>query len=210
MTTVLGVDIGTTGMKIGVFRESNGALEPAGQFFAELRDQYLQQRPIQRCGAAEMAGRLCGWLRTARRCHRRGRRHRHFGTTPGMTTMAADGTPLYPAILMLDQRSRVQAVEIIGRIGLERILAETSNMPVAGGCSLASILWLRDNEPEVSRTPLVSATPIPSSPNGSPASSPSIRRRPRSQRCTTRSATTSHGTGRSRASSGFGWTSFRR
>ena len=43
----------------------------------------------------------------------------------------------------------MQAAEIINRIGLQRVLAETSNMPVAGGCSLASILWLRDNEPEV-------------------------------------------------------------
>ncbi len=73
------------------------------------------------------------------------------GTTPGMTAMAADGAPLYPAILMLDQRSRAQAVEIIDTIGLARILEETSNMPVAGGCSLASILWLRDHQPEAFR-----------------------------------------------------------
>jgi xylulokinase len=71
------------------------------------------------------------------------------GTTPGLTAMAADGAPLYPAILMLDQRSRAQAAEIIETVGLAKILEETSNMPVAGGCSLASILWLRDHQPEV-------------------------------------------------------------
>jgi sugar (pentulose or hexulose) kinase len=32
---------------------------------------------------------------------------------------------------------------------LDRLLEATANMPVAGGCSLASILWLRDNEPEL-------------------------------------------------------------
>ena len=31
------------------------------------------------------------------------------GTTPGFTAMDAEGRPLYPAILMLDQRSRQQA-----------------------------------------------------------------------------------------------------
>jgi sugar (pentulose or hexulose) kinase len=149
MTTVLGVDIGTTGMKIGVFRESNGALEPAGQFSQSYaintynNGQFSDVEPRKwqdafAAGCAQLGDAIAGVDAIG-----------ISGTTPGMTTMAADGTPLYPAILMLDQRSRVQAVEIIGRIGLQRILAETSNMPVAGGCSLASILWLRDNEPEV-------------------------------------------------------------
>jgi xylulokinase len=73
------------------------------------------------------------------------------GTTPGMTAMDTQGNALYPAILMLDQRSRRQARQIIAAIGLERLLAETANMPVTGGCSLASILWLRDAEPQVFR-----------------------------------------------------------
>jgi xylulokinase len=149
MSTVLGVDIGTTGMKVGVFKESNGGLELAAQFsqgyaintycngqFADVEPQKWQD--AFRAGCAKLGDQIAEVDAIGL-----------SGTTPGMTTMAADGTPLYPAILMLDQRSRVQAVEIINRIGLQRVLAETSNMPVAGGCSLASILWLRDNEPEV-------------------------------------------------------------
>ncbi len=149
MTTVLGVDVGTTGMKIGVFKEAGNGLELTAQFsqgyaintynngqFADVEPQKWQDAFVAGCaklGDAVADVQAIGIS----------------GTTPGMTTMAADGTPLYPAILMLDQRSRTQAAEIISRIGLQRILAETSNMPVAGGCSLASILWLRDNEPEV-------------------------------------------------------------
>lgn len=149
MSTVLGVDIGTTGMKIGVFKESNGSLELASQFsqgyaintycngqFADVEPQKWQDAFV--AGCAKLGDQIADVDAIGL-----------SGTTPGMTTMAADGSPLYPAILMLDQRSRVQAVEIINRIGLQRVLAETSNMPVAGGCSLASILWLRDNEPEV-------------------------------------------------------------
>ena len=149
MTTVLGIDIGTTGMKIGVFRESNGALEPVAQFsqsypintyrngqFSDVEPRKWQDAFV--AGCTQIGDAVAGVEAIG-----------ISGTTPGLTAMTADGAPLYPAILMLDQRSRVQAAEIISRIGLERILAETSNMPVAGGCSLASILWLRDNQPEV-------------------------------------------------------------
>jgi len=73
------------------------------------------------------------------------------GTTPGLTAMAADGAALYPAILMLDQRSRTQAQRIIDTIGLEYLLETTANMPVAGGCSLAGILWLQENHPDLFR-----------------------------------------------------------
>ena len=71
------------------------------------------------------------------------------GTTPGFTAMDSEGNPLYPAILMLDQRSRRQAQHIIDTVGINKLLSETSNMPVAGGCSLASLLWIKDNLPDV-------------------------------------------------------------
>jgi sugar (pentulose or hexulose) kinase len=149
MTTVLGVDVGTTGMKIGVFKETGNGLELAAQFsqgyaintynngqFSDVEPQKWQDAFV--AGCAKLGDAIADVQAIG-----------ISGTTPGMTTMAADGAPIYPAILMLDQRSRTQAAEIISRIGLQRILAETSNMPVAGGCSLASILWLRDNQPEV-------------------------------------------------------------
>lgn len=149
--TVLGVDIGTTGMKIGVYRLVDNRLELAGQFsqgyeintynngqFSDVEPAKWQASFVAGCkDLAGLLGEIDGIGIS--------------GTTPGMTAMAADGAPLYPAILMLDQRSRAQAVEIIDTIGLSRILEETSNMPVAGGCSLASILWLRDHQPEAFR-----------------------------------------------------------
>ena len=69
------------------------------------------------------------------------------GTTPGLTAMDKEGNALFPAILMLDQRSRAQAQHIIATVGIAHLLDSTGNMPVAGGCSLASILWIRDNHP---------------------------------------------------------------
>ena len=63
--------------------------------------------------------------------------------------MAADGRPLGPAILMLDGRAHEQAAAIREAVGEERFLAEACNLPVSGGSSLASILSIRDHQPEV-------------------------------------------------------------
>jgi len=63
--------------------------------------------------------------------------------------MSADGTALGPAILFFDGRSRAQARAIRELVGEEKFLRETCNLPVTGGSSLCSILWIRDNQPEV-------------------------------------------------------------
>ena len=70
-------------------------------------------------------------------------------TTPGLTPMAADGKALAPAVLFLDGRSRGQSAAIRQIVGEERFLADTCNLPVSGGSSLSSILWFRDERPEV-------------------------------------------------------------
>jgi len=44
------------------------------------------------------------------------------GTTPGLAAMDKNGEALYPAILMLDQRSRKQAQIIIDTIGMKDLL----------------------------------------------------------------------------------------
>lgn len=145
----MGLDVGTTGMKIGVYRAENGELKLAGQFsqsyeiniynngqFADIEPEKWQAAFA--AGCRELAP-LTGEVEAIG----------ISGTTPGLTAMDADGAALYPAILMLDQRSRTQSAEIIERIGLRKLLEATGNMPVAGGCSLASILWLRDHRPEI-------------------------------------------------------------
>jgi len=70
-------------------------------------------------------------------------------TTPGLLPMAGDGTALGPAILFFDGRSHAQARAIRHTVGEEKFLAEGCNLPVSGGSSLCSILWIRENQPEV-------------------------------------------------------------
>ncbi len=149
--TVLGVDIGTTGLKMAVYSRGNdtGSLSQIGEFSQSYE---LSNHADELFGDIDPRK----WIAA----FRQGCRNLSdslvivdavalSGTTPGMTAMADDGSALYPSILMLDQRSRSQAKAIIDAVGPEKLLAETGNLPAAGGCSLASILWLRENEPEV-------------------------------------------------------------
>ncbi len=70
-------------------------------------------------------------------------------TTPGLTAMTADGTALGPAILFFDGRSHAQAREIRRRVGNQYFLEHACNLPVSGGSSLCSIMWIKEAQPEV-------------------------------------------------------------
>jgi len=147
--TIIGVDVGTTGMKMGVFQDEDGSVKLVRQYaedypintyndglFSDIEQEKWQKAFTNGC--REMSD-LMGDVDAVS----------ISGTTPGMTAMDKDGNAVYPAILMLDQRSRKQAADIIKTIGMNKLLEETSNMPVAGGCSLASILWIKDNHPDI-------------------------------------------------------------
>jgi sugar (pentulose or hexulose) kinase len=148
---ILAVDVGTTAMKMGVLRDAQNELKLVQGFsksyainnynnglFSDIEPEKWQKAFIDGCRTLSAHTGQIDVIALS-------------GTTPGMTAIATNGEALYPAILMFDQRSRKQAQMIIDTIGLDNLLSQTSNMPVAGGCSLASILWLKDNEPEVYR-----------------------------------------------------------
>lgn len=148
---ILAVDIGTTGLKMGIFSLAHGSLRMVRQFSktydiniyngglcGDIEPEKWQQAFIAGCRSFEDLNADVEVIALS-------------GTTPGLTAMDGDGRALYPAILMLDQRSQRQAQHIIDTVGLNMLLAHTGNMPVAGGCSLASILWLRDNLPDIYR-----------------------------------------------------------
>jgi xylulokinase len=147
--TILGVDVGTTGIKMGVFKEQKNALTMLDAFsktytihtyhdglFSDIDQRQWQEAFIEGC--RHMAHLVADVEVIS-----------FSGTTPGLTAMDRDGKALSPAILMLDQRSRPQALHIIRTIGLKTLMEVTGNVPVAGGCSLASILWIKENHPDL-------------------------------------------------------------
>ena len=68
---------------------------------------------------------------------------------PGLVPLDSTGTPLRPAIIHLDRRSEHEAKSAVERVGRDRFLSVTGNLPYPGGMSLSSMLWIQRNEPHV-------------------------------------------------------------
>lgn len=72
------------------------------------------------------------------------------GQMHGTVCLDHQGQVLRPAIIWADQRSARQVEEIYRTIGKERLGGWTGN-PLATGFMLATLSWLRENEPEIAR-----------------------------------------------------------
>jgi sugar (pentulose or hexulose) kinase len=142
---VLAVDVGTTTFKIGVFGpDLQKRCETSREYQINLYDQ----------GKADIETEK--WWQALKDCCVEIKEFlpkvgivSFSVTTPGLVPMAQDGKAFGPAILMLDGRSHKQAREIRQLVGEEKFLLETCNLPVSGGSSLCSILWIKENQPEI-------------------------------------------------------------
>ena len=145
MADILAIDVGTTTFKAGVF-------DPELRLKAEASRTY-QIRLYDRVKAEIDPEQWWGALREC--CGQLGKYLSDVDvlslavTTPGLVAMNTSGDALFPAILFLDGRSHAQARDIRRRLGDAYFLEEACNLPVSGGSSLASILWLRDEMPTV-------------------------------------------------------------
>ena len=142
---ILAVDVGTTAIKVGVFAPD---MSIKGQ--TSLRYHFNIYDRVK----ADIDPSI--WWQTFEECcGKMGDLLSSVGvvslsvTTPGLVPMAEDGTPLGPAILFMDGRSHKQSKEIRDKVGEKVFLRETCNLPVSGGSSLSSILWIRENQPGV-------------------------------------------------------------
>jgi sugar (pentulose or hexulose) kinase len=142
---ILAIDVGTSGLKLGTFSAAlEKRCETSRRYAIELYDQGKAdiEPEVWWTAIRDACAEIRPWLRDV-------------GvialsvTTPGLTAMDRSGNALCPAILFLDGRSREEAAWVRRRVGEERFLAEACNLPVSGGSSLASILWLRDHAPAV-------------------------------------------------------------
>jgi sugar (pentulose or hexulose) kinase len=68
---------------------------------------------------------------------------------PSLLAIDADGKPLSLIILHLDRRSYHQARWLLRKVGEAKILKIAGNLPIPGGISITSLLWLKENEPAI-------------------------------------------------------------
>ena len=68
---------------------------------------------------------------------------------PSLLAMDSEGAPLAPIILHLDRRSYRQAVWALSRVGEDKFLRIAGNLPIPGGISATSLLWIKENEPDI-------------------------------------------------------------
>jgi len=142
---ILSIDVGTTSFKMGIFDE-----------FLTVEKIYQQNYEVNIFNGekAEIDPEIW-WQQLVTGCKSFGSELAEVEvvafsvTTPGLVAMDKNGDALARAILFLDQRSHKQASSIRNKIGEERLLEKACNLPVSGGSSLSSILWIKENIPEV-------------------------------------------------------------
>lgn len=148
MSIYLGIDLGTTGLKSLLVRE-DGTICGVG----------YREYPISipATGYAEQAPE--DWWRAlkeslAEALAASGARSDEIagiglsGQMHGMVLTGADGELLHPAVIWCDQRSVNEVAMIRERIGLEKLGQWTQN-PVGVGFQFCSLLWMRENKPEI-------------------------------------------------------------
>jgi xylulokinase len=140
MTTLVGLDVGTTGVKAI-------AISPDGEVVGRAEEGYplstpqpgwSEQDPEDWWRAAERALAalpLTGAIGLSGQMH-------------GLVALDAGDRVLRPAILWNDQRTGAECAEIEERVGLERLVALTGNRALAG-FTAPKLLWLRRHEPDV-------------------------------------------------------------
>jgi len=148
MPYILAHDLGTTGDKATLYDE-------AGRLAASLSYTYATDFP--RTGWAEQsAEEWWGVVCTATRdllattgvtgaqiaCIT------FSGQMQGVVALGANARPLRPAIIWMDSRATVQVRELEARISVQDVYRITGHR-LSAAYSLAKILWIRDNEPEL-------------------------------------------------------------
>jgi sugar (pentulose or hexulose) kinase len=145
---ILAVDVGTQSLRASVMDRSYRTLETARVSYfprvlpgnrVEIDAETLWRAFIQACSELTPAQPMDGVS---------------FSTLcPSLLAMDCDGNPLTPLILHMDRRSYRQAAWAMKKIGEEKFLKISGNLPIPGGISATSLLWIKENHPDIYRRP---------------------------------------------------------
>lgn len=151
MQALLGIDLGTTGIKAALFATDDGhVLASAFVDYPLFHPQpgWAEQNPADWWQATLVAIGTC--LREGKRHGVRAEDVRGVGLSGqmhGVVLLDEDAQVLRPCIIWADQRSDEQCQWITERVGLARLIEYVSN-PALPGFSAPKALWVRDHEPD--------------------------------------------------------------
>ncbi|MDQ2943926.1 MAG: xylulokinase [Candidatus Dormibacteraeota bacterium] len=145
MTALVGVDVGTTGVK-------TIAISPEGEVVARAERGYPLSTPRQgwseqdpedwwRATEETLEVIAAAGVRDVRGVGLSGQMH-------GLVCLDAHDKVLRPAMLWNDQRTGHECAEIEARIGVERLIQLTGNRALTG-FTAPKLVWLRHNEPDL-------------------------------------------------------------
>lgn len=146
MDAILAIDIGTQSLKAGILDNQLNMLE---------RQQVPLSIQVSNGLHVEMDGEQI-WSALVTACNGLNQRDRVgavvFSTLcPSLVPLDGAGRALHPVILHLDRRSGKEAQWALDTLGQETFLNISGNLPVPGGISLTSLLWLKNHTPEIYR-----------------------------------------------------------
>ena len=149
MSLLIGLDIGTTSVKAGVFEASGRQVSVAGQ-------EYRIDHPEPDRAEIDAETYWMATVTTVRRALSMG------GAEPGRVTaiavssqgetvvpVDANGRALGPALVWLDNRARAEARQLTERFGDETIYDRTGVPSVSPTWTACKLLWWRRHEPEL-------------------------------------------------------------
>ena len=144
---VLGVDCGTSGTKTVLFDEQGNAAASALREYPMYQPQngYAEQDPLQWKNAmldtiCEVIGKSGVSAQDIVGIGLSGQMH-------GLVMLDSGGNVLRNAIIWCDQRTQSQ-VDRMNSLAADRIVQISAN-PALTGWTLAKLLWIRDNEPQI-------------------------------------------------------------
>jgi xylulokinase len=151
MQTLLGIDLGTTGVKAALFAKDGRVLADA--FFeyplCHPHPGWAEQNPADWWQATTEAIRLClskGAEQGAQPSDVHG--IGLSGQMHGVVLLDEQHQVLRPCIIWADQRSEAQCQWMTERVGARQLIEYVSNSALTG-FTAPKLLWVRDNEPDI-------------------------------------------------------------
>lgn len=148
MEYVLGIDLGTSAVKVCLMNEQGKIVDEASASYPLVHDKpgYSEQSPADWVNGTiasikELLSRFEGDVTNIVGTSYSGQMH-------GLVLLDANNEVLRPAILWNDTRTTEQCVQITEKVGQQTLLQVAKNQALEG-FTLPKILWVKEHEPEI-------------------------------------------------------------